>query len=85
VVLLAIGLWSLYGAFLVALDLPLVLAQTGQMGPTQPAMGFKVVTAKALLLCGVYGVGLVVIGLGAFRATFGAVRSGPAPYRVSNS
>jgi len=60
VVFAFLGSWALVGAMVVALDMPLVWQAARTAGSTARAAGFKIVTVKAIALCGWYAVWLFV-------------------------
>lgn len=51
------------GAAIVGLNVPLVLTAARNARSVEQAMGLKIVTAKALLLCALYGVGGLLLAL----------------------
>jgi len=60
VVLAVLGAWAMLGAMVVALDLPLVWQAAKGAGSPARAAGLKIVTVKAIALCGWYALWLFV-------------------------
>jgi hypothetical protein len=60
VVLALLGSWAMLGALVVALDMPLVWQAARNAGSPARAAGLKIVTVKAIALCGWYALWLFV-------------------------
>lgn len=60
VLLSLLGAWAMLGALVVALDLPLVWQAARSTGSPARAAGLKIVTVKAIALCGWYALWLFV-------------------------
>lgn len=60
VVLALLGSWAMLGALIVALDMPMVWQAARNAGSLAQAKGLKIVTVKAIALCGWYAVWLFV-------------------------
>jgi hypothetical protein len=60
VVLALLAAWAMLGAMVVALDMPLVWQAARNAGSPERAAGLKIVTVKAIALCGWYALWLFV-------------------------
>ena len=60
VVMAILGSWAMLGALIVALDMPLVWQAAKNAGSPARAAGLKIVTVKAIALCGWYALWLFV-------------------------
>ena len=60
VVLAILGSWAMLGALVVTLDMPLVWQAAKNAGSPARAAGLKIVTVKAIALCGWYALWLFV-------------------------